>query len=349
MGTATLTIILPTYNRAAFLPAAFDSIRSQTFTDWELVVVDDGSTDETRALVDQFRAAVPQSVNYVYQNNQGAYGARNTGLDTTRGRYVAFFDSDDIWLEHHLANCVAALEANPDVDWAYGSCRAIDHATGRILAPSTFYIGDRRRPFLDLRSRGSGEFRVIEDSGATECMILHGLMCGLQNSVMRSRVFEGRRFDARFRNEAEDQLIVVRLLSAGGRFGYFDKVHVIYNEHAQNSSAAGSDRSLEKQLTIYRAEARGYEELSEQVRLTTAQCRALRRRLAKSYFWILGYNLLWQHGRRREALASFRRGLGYWPWALGCWKTYCLALARTLLDPRDQQLPGRKTIEGRYD
>src|SRR5437762_11880112 len=96
-----VSIILPTYNRSKFLPQALASIRGQTFADWELIVVDDGSSDDTGELVRALTADVRQSVRYGYQQNQGAYAARNTGLDLARGRYVAFFDSDDVWLPHH--------------------------------------------------------------------------------------------------------------------------------------------------------------------------------------------------------------------------------------------------------
>src|SRR5262249_10652580 len=126
-----VSIILPTYNRARFLPQAFASIRSQRCTTWELVVVDDGSTDATPELVQQFRAEVPQPVRYIRQANGGPYAARNTGLDAAHGEYVAFFDSDDVWLPHHLQDCAEALAAHPDVDWVYGACRIVEEGTGR--------------------------------------------------------------------------------------------------------------------------------------------------------------------------------------------------------------------------
>ena len=109
IGAATVSVILPTYNRAQFLPAAFASIANQTFTDWELVIVDDGSTDNTPDVVRAFETSKP--VRCVRQDNRGAYAARNRGLDEASGTYVAFFDSDDLWLPHHLQRCVQALGA----------------------------------------------------------------------------------------------------------------------------------------------------------------------------------------------------------------------------------------------
>jgi glycosyltransferase involved in cell wall biosynthesis len=324
-----VSIILPTYNRARFLPQAFDSIKSQTFTRWELIVVDDGSTDNTSQLVQELSRGWPQPVRYVYQENQGAYGARNTGLDLAAGQHIAFFDSDDIWLPHHLNECVLALEGNPDVDWVYGACRVVDFATQQTLAPSTFYKNGRPRPFLRLRTRRVGPLRIIEDPQTMRGMLTHGLYCGLQNSVIRSRTFAGVRFCTRYRNEAEDLLIVIRALVASRRFAYLDNLHVIYHVHGENSSAVGAGGTLEKRLTVYRALLRGFEEIGEEVRLSRAEQRALRKSLSRVYFWELGYALLWQSGRRHEALAAFGKGLRLWPWRLGTWKTYFLALLRT--------------------
>ena len=76
---------------------------------------------------------------------------------------------------------------------------------------------------------------------------------------------------------------------------------------------------------------RGYEELAAEVPLVPAQRRALRRRLSQTYFWVLGYTLLWQHGRRDEALAMYRRALRLWPWDWRCWKTYLAASTRRLV------------------
>src|SRR6187549_2647090 len=137
---AGVTIILPTFNRAAFLEEAFSSIEAQTFRDWDLVVVDDGSTDRTKEIVAGFARRHPDRTRYVYQANGGAYSARNRGIDHVTGRYVAFFDSDDLWLPHHLDRCAGVLESQPAVDWVFGSCRLVNHADGRLIGENTFYV-----------------------------------------------------------------------------------------------------------------------------------------------------------------------------------------------------------------
>jgi glycosyltransferase involved in cell wall biosynthesis len=327
-----VSIILPTYNRARFLPQAFEAIKSQQFQGWELIVVDDGSTDDTRKLVVALSRGWDQPVSYVYQENQGAYGARNTGLDLARGGYIAFYDSDDVWLPHHLHDSVAALEAHPEVDWAYGACRVEDASTGRTLIPNTLYFDDGRpRPALRLKTRSSGGFQAFDDPGTLKCLLAHGLFCGLQNSVIRRQVFHGRRFENRYRNEGEDVLFAIRAVAAGCRLGYFDNVHVVYCVHEQNSSAASKGMSLEKRVQVQQAILRGLEDTLAETPLPPTGKLTLRWGLGHVYFWHLGYSLLWAHGRRREAIDMFRISLRYYPFDIWKIKTMILCLAKSFV------------------
>jgi glycosyltransferase involved in cell wall biosynthesis len=105
-----VSIVLPTYNRRDTIRRAVDSVLEQTFEDWELVVVDDGSTDGTRDLLD----GIDRRVRIVAQKNGGVATARNTGLVQARGELIAFLDSDDAWPSHHLALATAFFDAHPD-------------------------------------------------------------------------------------------------------------------------------------------------------------------------------------------------------------------------------------------
>ena len=158
-----VSILLPTYNRAGFLPQAFEAIRGQRFTDWELVIIDDGSNDDTAEVVRKGTADWIQPVRYVRQENQGVAGARNAALDLAGGDFVAFFDSDDVWLPHHLSDCVAALQANPEVDWVYGASRVVDFASGRVINDNSFYLDGAPRPFLGLRHTVKDRLHLITD------------------------------------------------------------------------------------------------------------------------------------------------------------------------------------------
>src|SRR5436853_1669432 len=111
-----VSVIVPTYNRRETIQAAIASVQRQTFTDWELIVVDDGSTDDTAALIE---GSDPRLV-LIRQKNQGVNAARNNGMLSARGQYIAFLDSDDEWLPHHLELSVAFFRAFPGEDFLSG-------------------------------------------------------------------------------------------------------------------------------------------------------------------------------------------------------------------------------------
>jgi glycosyltransferase involved in cell wall biosynthesis len=327
-----VSIILPTFNRASFLPQAFASMRSQEFQDWELIVVDDGSTDDTRACVAELTRGWQQPVRYLYQSNQGPYGARKTGYDAALGEFIAFFDTDDVWLGHHLHDCVEALRTNPDVGWVYGSCRIVELATGAVRNPSSFYEAGRPKPFQSLPTRQSGRLQIIEARNPALAYLRSSFYCGLQCSVIRTDVFRSPPFQVRRSIRiGEDIVFALIALAQGCRFGYFNNVHTIYNVHDDNISAAAPSIAVEKNLNVCRAMAQGLESVRDSLMLSRAECTTLNRRISEIYFWRLGYTLLWQNGRCQEALKCYRHGLKLWPWDLACWKTYGLAWLRMVV------------------
>ncbi|MFA5014770.1 MAG: glycosyltransferase [Actinomycetota bacterium] len=104
-----ISVIIPCYNSARYLPSALDSVFSQTYQDFEVIAIDDGSTDSTREVLDIFLSKYPDKLRYLYQQNQGPSAARNKGIRHSKGEYVAFLDTDDIWLKEKLELQVKAL------------------------------------------------------------------------------------------------------------------------------------------------------------------------------------------------------------------------------------------------
>jgi glycosyltransferase involved in cell wall biosynthesis len=105
-----ISIILPTFNRATTLVRAIESVLKQTFNDYELLIIDDGSTDDTKARVTPFLTDI--RVKYLYQDNAGASVARNKGIELSVGEFIAFQDSDDEWLSAKLAEQVEIFKKN---------------------------------------------------------------------------------------------------------------------------------------------------------------------------------------------------------------------------------------------
>src|SRR5687768_15137573 len=108
MHPPLVSVVLPTYNRAKTLERSIQSVLNQTFTDFELIIVDDGSTDESESILAKFSQLA--NVVLVARPRRGCAAARNQGIRLARGRYMAFQDSDDEWRPNKLAKAVAALE-----------------------------------------------------------------------------------------------------------------------------------------------------------------------------------------------------------------------------------------------
>jgi hypothetical protein len=121
----TLTsIVVPAFNVAKTLLKTLDSLLAQTFTDFEVIVVDDGSTDATPALLKEYEGIL--SFKVITQRNRGLAGARNTGIAAARGLYIGFCDADDLWVPEKLANHVAHLESAPHIGVSYSGSALID-------------------------------------------------------------------------------------------------------------------------------------------------------------------------------------------------------------------------------
>ena len=104
-----VSVIIPSYNSARFLATAIDSVLAQTTPVAEVFVVDDGSTDDTSALVESYVARYPKLIRYIPQANGGPGAARNTGLQAASSDWVAFLDADDWWKPEKLARQLAVL------------------------------------------------------------------------------------------------------------------------------------------------------------------------------------------------------------------------------------------------
>lgn len=144
MTTPLISVILPAFNRLEFLPAAIDSVLRQTYADWELIIADDGSGEETRAYL---RSLGDPRVRVLWLLHSGRPSiARNAAIGVARGRYIAFMDSDDVWAPTKLAVQVRAMQSAPTRRWSYTALSIID-TEGRAVSdarykPRIAYDGD---------------------------------------------------------------------------------------------------------------------------------------------------------------------------------------------------------------
>ncbi len=135
-----VSVVVPAYNAERTLKATLDSALAQDFRDFEIVVVNDGSSDSTKAVLDAYAARV----RVIDQNNRGVSAARNAGVSASTGQLIAFLDSDDLWSPDKLTQSVRALTQNPKASMVFSDCSGLrpDGTT------STFY-SFRGAPSLD--------------------------------------------------------------------------------------------------------------------------------------------------------------------------------------------------------
>ncbi len=131
----TFSVFTPTYNREDLLPRVFESLQVQTFCDFEWIIVDDGSTDNTSSLVERFRQESRFPVQYIRQENQGKHIAINTGVQAAKGYFFAIMDSDDWYVEDAFEKYVTHWEAIPDdkKEKFLGVCGLFAYESGGIV------------------------------------------------------------------------------------------------------------------------------------------------------------------------------------------------------------------------
>jgi glycosyltransferase involved in cell wall biosynthesis len=118
MDKNLVSVVIPTYNTSNFLIKAIQSVINQTYKNWELIIVDDGSTDQTRQIVEEFQKK-DSRIKYFFQNNKGQGAARNLGIKNASGNYIAFLDSDDEFFENKLERVISHFEKDKNIGFIY--------------------------------------------------------------------------------------------------------------------------------------------------------------------------------------------------------------------------------------
>ena len=135
---ALVSIIMPCYNSSEFVEDSIDSVVGQTFADWEIIAINDGSTDTTEALLRSKASLVGSRMHVLNQHNRGAAAARNAGLSRASGRFAAFIDSDDLWHPQKLQLQLEYLENHPELRGVTTSYQFLDLARDRKSGIRTF-------------------------------------------------------------------------------------------------------------------------------------------------------------------------------------------------------------------
>ncbi len=160
METPLISVIVPCYNYGRFLAETIGSLQRQTYANWECIIVDDGSTDDSAEKAKALAAADPR-VKYYFQKNAGLSAARNTGLQKASGDFIQFLDADDLLASFKFEQEIGLFEANREIDIVYGDFVLLEDASGKFLRGKLPVIAMREvHPFLDFCRRWEKDFSI---------------------------------------------------------------------------------------------------------------------------------------------------------------------------------------------
>jgi glycosyltransferase involved in cell wall biosynthesis len=292
-GGMTVSVILPTYNRGHVVTEAVASVLAQTVGDLEVLVVDDGSTDDTR---DRIAVLGDRRVRYVHQPNAGASAARNHGITRAEGDPVAFLDSDDLWKPDKLERELGFLARHPEADAVFADLQKED---GEAFVPSftaespaftALLVGKGRRP-------GEGGELVFSRREMLLCLLREVPLLPSAFTIRRAALLATGRFDEAWRSFGDWEFFL--RFAWRHRFGYIDRPLAVVRISGDSLHRVHSDFGRSTMLRLLRRERarlHGDREARAAIRAGIAGLRT---------------HMGWEHlrrGERGQALRSYVQG-----------------------------------------
>ncbi len=308
-----VSVVIPTWNAANYLPATLETVFSQTWPNIQIIVVDDGSTDETSELLASYQSRLTV---ISLKNSGGPSRPRNKGIEHSQGEFIAFFDSDDLMDPDKISRAMAVFTKNPDVGLVCSDFRSIDPAD---IIIKNRYLTDYKDFRRDLNASPWVDTSILPADKAFQ-HLLRGNFVGTSSVICRRDILlEVGPFDESMKN-ADDIDMWLRVARHGHNFAFIDQVLHSYRLTPGGVTARGARRipaiitGLENQLPHCRRQA--------DRRFIIGKVRELHFEKA----WQLR-----QDGQLDQAINSYRAGLAMkWSWRpfVGLTKTRILILKK---------------------
>ena len=297
-----VSVVIPAYNCAHFIAAAVQSVLAQTFSSFEIIVVNDGSPD-TPDLETALQPYLPR-LRYLSQENRGPSAARNLGIREAVGRYVAFLDSDDIWLPHHLADQVRHLETDAGLGLVYSNNSRVDDE------------GYTHTAFDRVRQEGPV---TLESLLAERCTVNTSSVVVLREALLRAGLFDEEM------RRCEDFDLWLRLASNGVGMAYDPDIQMLHR--LANGLSSDKESMKRARREVYGKTLATLPLTPEQTLIVESKVRELDKELeieaAKRHL---------RAGTYDEALAAIEHARSFSPdWRLGLAENavrYCPSLFR---------------------
>lgn len=277
-----VSVIIPTFNREKFIEAGVTSIVEQGYENIEIILVDDFSTDDTESIVNKLMQKYSCVIYCKNERRKGPSGARNTGLIRAAGDFIAFLDSDDIWLPNHLERGISFLFKHPDVDVLFGNFSAVDYESGTKLYDffdNTTTLKSLNGNFLDV------DIKVLRDN--IFISLVKENFFHLASALIRKETLGGILFDESIQF-AEDRDFAIQLSKkARATFAYrVDPIFVLYRHDSNLYDISKIKTQLKVLLSLvylYKKYLNEYDVSDEEINVINGLL--LRRLLSLSYLF----------------------------------------------------------------
>ena len=332
MPEPLVSVIIPTFNRAYCVGQAIDSVRAQTYQNTEILVLDDGSTDGSRDLIEQSFAGDAR-VRYFFHENRGVTATRNRGLALCHGDFVALLDSDDTWSPWKLELQLACLQQHPEIGMVWTDMKAVGLG-GEVISQSylrTMYSAYQWFPRKDqlfpqsfsLAEIAPGLAPVVEGQRfytgeIFSQMIMGSLVHTSTVLVRRERLEKVRGFNEELRIAGEDYDFHLRTCREGP-VGFIDLATIRY-QTGMPDRLTRDDFMVHTAMNCLKTVLPLIENERSQIDLSD---RMIRLRLSEMHAWM--GEVLIDLGDARKARVHVRKSLRHQPWQPNAWKVLALA------------------------
>jgi glycosyltransferase involved in cell wall biosynthesis len=239
-----ISVIIPAYNAAKFIKPALHSVLAQKYSDEsEIIVIDDGSTDNTQSIISEMSQLYKQIISLQNERNKGPSGARNTGLLKAQGEYIAFLDADDVWLPNHLAEGVNFLEKQDKADSVFFNFDVVDYETQRRL--SDWF--SQRKFILNLKTEPLGDQYYLICDEMFDALIDETFI-HLQSLIIRKKALKEVLFNEKIMRSEDRDFTIQLYKKSKACFAYKNIITGIYYRHEQSLTNRSLNNALSDDL-----------------------------------------------------------------------------------------------------
>jgi len=322
-----VSVIVPTFNRAYCISRTVDSALAQTHTNIEIIVVDDGSSDGTDALIRDLYSS-DQRVRYLYQDNRGVSSARNAGLKAARGDFIAFLDSDDVWRPWKLELQLSCLLQYPQLGMVWSDMEALD-PNGKIFDPRHIrnmyscwsHYSDISQLFSEvkpLKELSPNLFEYVGDglfySGDIFSQMIRGSLVHTSTVLLRrDRLDQVGGFDEQFKHAGEDYDFHLRTCYKGA-VGFLDLVTIQY-QCGMADAICRSENQIHFATNFLRTIEPYIVNARDEIKLSRSILNSV---LAEGYHWV-GEEQFWLQ-QMSDSRRNLIKSIYYYPLNLRAWK-----------------------------